>query len=210
MIFDCDGVLVDSEGPMHEVLCADLQERGLDITPEECLAQFMGKSIEGVVDTARQLGAVLPLGWKQQLYAKVHARLEAGVDLVPGVREFVETLRERGIPFCVASNGSEAKIELMLSQHGLWDAFRDACFSAQQVGIAKPEPGLLRHAITAMGGAANPVVIEDSPVGLQAAAAAGLPCIMLGSHVPVGADYAQVPVFSQMDSLADHILSLAD
>ena len=211
MIFDCDGVLVDSEGPMHEVLCADLQARGLNITVAECLTLFMGKSIEGVVETATGLGADLPPGWKSMLYNKVHARLDAGVDLIPGVRGFIQALKQRQIPFCVASNGSEAKIRLMLSQHDLWRDFEDVCFSAQTIGVAKPDPGLLRHALGAMGGARNPVVIEDSLVGFQSASAAGLPCLLLRS---AGSDPGDAGIesrsFTKMHSLADYVLSLPD
>ena len=142
VIFDCDGVLVDSEGPMHEVLCAELQLHGVRLSLDECLEHFMGKSIEGVIETATDLGADLPAGWKDTLYRRVHARLISGVELIPGIRELVQALKDRAIPFCVASNGSEAKMQLMLSQHGLWEDFRDNCFSAQTLGVSKPDPGL--------------------------------------------------------------------
>ena len=211
VIFDCDGVLVDSEGPMHEVLCADLQAHGLTLTIEECLSLFMGKSIEGVVETALSLGADLPDGWKTTLYDKVHARLKAGVELIPGVDTFIQSLKQRRIPFCVASNGSEAKMKLMLSQHRLWQEFEPVCFSAQSIGIAKPDPGFLRHVLKAMGDAKNPVVIEDSPVGVQSASAAGLPCVILASGTN-SADRLEhgTMSFARMDSLADYILSFCD
>ncbi len=186
VIFDCDGVLVDSERPMHEVLRTELAACGVEVSLDDCIANFTGRSIESVMDAATQMGAELPAGWKRNLYEKVHARLRARVDLMPGVKETIRCLNARQIRFCVASNGSVAKMELMLSQHGLWDTFRDVCFSAQSLGVAKPDPGLLEHAIRAMGGAANPVVVEDSPVGLQGAIAASIPCILVGNDPPVG------------------------
>ena len=179
VIFDCDGVLVDSEKPMHEVLALELQARGLKMSEQDCLEAFMGKSIEDVIATARALGADLPTCWRQLLYEKVHARLNEGVDLIPGVRELIDRLNAHAIPICIASNGSEKKVELMLSQHGLWETFKGRCFSAQTVGVAKPNPGLLHHALAFLGEeASNVVVIEDSLTGLQCANNAGIFCLL--------------------------------
>ncbi len=192
---------------MHEVLCAELQAHGVDITFEQCLINFMGQSIEDVIATAKALGANLRADWKHELYGKVHARLAAGVDLIPGVPEFVEALKSRGVPFCVASNGSKAKMQLMLSQHGLWEEFRDVCFSAQTLGVSKPDPGLLNHALTVMGAPQNPVVIEDSLVGLEAARAAGVPAFLFcKTEVDPRAYDLATRSFQQMSALADYLL----
>ena len=194
---------------MHEVLCDELQACGVEIPFEDCLSRFMGKSIEGVIETAIALGAQLPDGWKDTLYQKVHARLAAGVDLIPGVFEFVQSLKARGIPFCVASNGSETKMRLMLSQHGLWDDFKEVCFSAQTIGVSKPDPGLLRHVVAAMGSPNNPVVVEDSLVGLRSAQAASIPCVLLSESASQSQSADDtVRAFARMCDLAGYVLSL--
>ena len=175
---------------------------------KDCMAQFMGKSIEDVIETARALGAPLPRNWQAELHQKVHARLAEGVELIPGARNFVLSLREAGIRFCVVSNGSEEKMELMLSPHGLWDEFKGACFSAQTLGIAKPDPGLLRHAIRAMGSPRYPVVIEDSEVGLNSAIAAEVPCLLLAAKgCGCSLQGQAVKRFQTMHQLAEYVLA---
>jgi beta-phosphoglucomutase-like phosphatase (HAD superfamily) len=119
IIFDCDGVLVDSEVPMHEVLTKYLNECGVNITFETCISTFVGMSIERVIEKAKSLGADVGVNWKSELYAKIFERLKEGVPIIPGVRDLIERLGDNGIPYCVASNGSERKMKLMLGQHGL-------------------------------------------------------------------------------------------
>ena len=85
VIFDCDGVLVDSETPMHEELRDDLELRGLSLSFEDCISNFMGRSIEDVIATARRLGADLPDNWKSILYERVFERLRQGVDVIQGI-----------------------------------------------------------------------------------------------------------------------------
>ena len=214
VIFDCDGVLVDSEKPMHEVLALELAARGLKMSKQDCLQAFMGKSIEDVIATARAMGADLPANWRQLLYEKVHARLNEGVDLIPGVRDLIERLKASAIPFCIASNGSERKVELMLSQHGLWESFKGRCFSAQTLGVAKPDPGLLNHALVHLGQAATDVVvIEDSLTGLQSAHNAGVPCLLYDPQDLIDIGSGNVPElapehkFRHMSEIAEHILA---
>ena len=207
VIFDCDGVLVDSETPMHEELRDELELRGLSLSFQGCISNFMGRSIEDVIATARRLGADLPDNWKSILYERVFERLGQGVDVVPGIPELVERLKCAGIPFCVASNGSEKKIQLMLSQHGLWDDFKDRCFSAQTIGIAKPDPGLLKFALNAMQTPAkHAVVIEDSPTGVQSAINAEVPCLIYDVQSAVPAAQASYgSKFASIAEISDHI-----
>ena len=209
VIFDCDGVLVDSERPMHEELRLELQERGVTLSMEACLRSFMGKSIENVIQTAMEMGANLPSDWKSILYERVFARLNEGVDLIPGIIELVQQLKAAGIAFCVVSNGSEKKMELMLSQHGLWEDFKDNCFSAQTIGIAKPNPGLLRYALNSMQVVADQaVIIEDSLVGVQSAVNASVPCLI---YDPSGAvlteDQTGQVRFKTISEISEHIFS---
>ncbi len=210
VVFDCDGVLVNSETLMHEELHLELLERGVQITLEQCLTNLVGKSIEDVIHTAIELGAILPDNWKSVLYERVFARLNQGVDVIPGVPELVQRLTDEHIPFCVVSNGSEEKMELMLSQHGLWEAFKDNCFSAHTIGIAKPDPGLLHHALSKMNTQpASAVIIEDSPIGIQSAANASVPCLVFAPNgCAINLDKSAALGFESMSDIADFIFSL--
>lgn len=185
VIFDCDGVLVDSEIATNHVLIEDLATRGLNVTMDQCMDLFVGGTMKGVYAKARAMGADLPEGWVELIYAKMYARLEEGIDLVPGVPELLAQLKAANIPFCVASNGSEAKMKITLGQNGLWDMFHPhAMFSAHSLGIAKPDPGLFLAAASHFDVQARDcVVIEDSETGVLAAARAGMRCL---GHVPHG------------------------
>ena len=204
VIFDCDGVLVDSERPMHEELRALLAEHGLDLSLAACLDAFMGLSIDALLHSARNMGAELPADFRSRLYARVHARLARGTNLIPGVADLIARLRATGIPMCVASNGSEAKMELMLEQHGLWTQFRDHCYSAQTLGVAKPDPRLLQTALHGSGvSAAQAVVIEDSVTGIESSRRAGVTCL---HFAPAERAVEGVLRFETMAEIGDVIL----
>nr|WP_259956343.1 HAD family phosphatase [Sulfitobacter mediterraneus] len=194
---------------MHEELRDELELRGISMSFETCLTSFMGKSIEDVIDTAAQLGADLPSNWKAILYERVFERLKQGVEVIPGVPEFVARLKTVGIPFCVVSNGSEKKMQLMLSQHDLWDDFKDNCFSAHTVGIAKPDPGLLRYALDTMNARANQaVIIEDSEIGIKSAENADVPCLIYDPSFGGGSSAVHAKSrFSSMDEISSHLFS---
>ncbi|MBO9411985.1 MULTISPECIES: HAD family phosphatase [unclassified Ruegeria] len=203
VIFDCDGVLVDSEPLSNQVLVENLSRYGLDLTLEDSVGFFLGGTMTGVRDKARALGADLPADWVDEVYAETYARLRGGVDLMPGVADLLATLDERGVPFCVASNGSPDKMQITLGQNGLWDRFRDVAFSAHVLGVAKPDPTLFLTAAEQFGAKA-PVVIEDSLSGVTAAMRADMRCLAYAPHsggqklADLGAelftDMAQVPV----------------
>ncbi len=186
----------------------ELELRGISMSFERCLTSFMGKSIEDVIATARG-GGDLPSNWKAILYERVFERLGQGVDIIPGIPELIERLKAADVPFCVVSNGSEKKMKLMLSQHGLWDDFKDQCFSAHTIGIAKPDPGLLRHALNAINcTATRSVLIEDSEIGIKSAINANVPCLV---YDPSARDEPVVGVsrsrFSSMEEISSHLFS---
>jgi HAD superfamily hydrolase (TIGR01509 family) len=184
VIFDCDGVLVDSEPAAFDLLAEDLAAHGLTLPRAgmECL--FIGGTIAGVHVKARSLGARLPDGWVAGFYDRLYARLAEGTPLVPGVLDFLDALDTAGIPYAVGSNGSDRKMQVTLGQHpGLLDRFRDRLFSGQTLGAPKPAPDLYLQAARALGHApADCAVIEDSPTGARAAAAAGIPCFGFAPH----------------------------
>ncbi|WP_146346426.1 HAD family hydrolase [Phaeobacter marinintestinus] len=208
VIFDCDGVLVDSERATNLVLVEDLAGYGLTLTLEDCFRMFVGGTMLGVAAKARTLGADLPTDWVDQIYAKMYARLEEGVPLVPGVRNLLGYLENNDIPHCVASNGHEAKMQITLGQNGLWEQFQGRIFSAYTLGVSKPDPGLFLAAAEQFGvQPAECLVVEDSATGVTAAARAGMRCL---GYAPLG-DGAQLQalgatVILDMAEVPAHIL----
>ena len=185
VIFDCDGVLVDSEPLANLVLIDNLAGYGLNVSLEDSHKMFVGGTMASVMSKSRAMGADLPETWIDDVYAEMYARLEQGVDLVPGIPNLLDRLAAEAIPFCVASNGSEAKMKITLGQNGLWDRFHPhAMFSAHALGVAKPDPGLFLAAASHFDVQARDcLVIEDSESGALAAARAGM---RTGQHLPVG------------------------
>ena len=198
VIFDCDGVLVDSEVIANRALVRNLAGYGLTLTLEECMSRFVGGTMVGVRDKARSLGADLPEDWVNEVYGEIYAALQSGVPLIDGITALLDTLEQNKVPFCVASNGSPVKMEITLGQNGLWDRFRDVMFSAHVLGTAKPDPTMFRTA-AAHFGAQSPVVIEDSPSGATAAIRANMRCLGYAAHDD-GARLADIgaEVFSDM------------
>jgi len=179
VIFDCDGVLVDSEIASNEVLVANLARYGLQLTLAECMELFVGGTMKGVMAKARDMGADLPADWVADVYQEIYTRLKQGVPLVDGIPGLLAMLDTRGIPVCVASNGSEEKMRITLGPSGLWQRFHpNAMFSAHTLGVAKPEPGLFLAAASHFDVQARDcLVIEDSANGATAALRAGMRCL---------------------------------
>lgn len=179
IMFDCDGVLVDSEPLMNSSLLQELSSYGLNLTQADCEAHFFGGTIQKVATTARGMGADLPKEWTTDFYTRFFARLkQTGVPLVNGVLEVLDLIEAAGIPYCVVSNGSDEKMEITLGQNALWDRFHNAVFSAHTYGVAKPDPELLLIAAQKFGVAPiDCIFVDDSPSGCMGAANAGIPCI---------------------------------
>ena len=179
IIFDCDGVLVDSEPVSNQVMVDNLARNGLQLTVARSMELFVGSTMARAMDKAIALGADLHDGWIEEVYAETYAALKAGVDLVPGVSDLLALLDQNDIPSCVASNGSEDKMRITLGQNGLWQRFHpNAMFSAHALGVAKPDPGLFLAAASHFGlQARDCLVVEDSATGALAAARAGMRCL---------------------------------
>lgn len=173
VIFDCDGVLVDSEPLANRVLQERLASVGLEMPLAEVMRTFIGKTREAcIVRAGELLGRPLPADfaaeWDRVLYRKLQEELEA----VAGVAEVLDRLR---IPYCAASNSSPERLRLGLEAAGLWRRFEGRAFSAQAVPNPKPAPDLFLHAARTMN--ARPercAVVEDTPTGVRAGVAAGM------------------------------------
>ena len=177
VIFDCDGVLVDSEPLSNAVLAAALTGAGLPTSPEEAVATYKGMHISDVIARAQAgLGGPLPEGFIAQ-YEQARAEVfRRELTPIPGAADAVRVIRAAGIAVCVASQGKVSKSELTLGLTGLRDLFSPgAVFSAHEVARGKPYPDLFLHAAERMGAApARSVVVEDTPIGVTAAVAAGM------------------------------------
>ena len=184
MIFDCDGVLVDSEVIAFDMLESDFSTYATDLTRAQMERQLLGLTLAGVAKKARALGANLPENWVEDFYDRLYARLEQGAPLVPGVLTVLDALDAANIPYAVGSNGSPRKMQITLGQHhGLIDRFQGRIFSGQDMPHPKPFPDIFLHAAAAMNVApANCIVVEDSPTGACAARAAGMRCMGYAPH----------------------------
>jgi HAD superfamily hydrolase (TIGR01509 family) len=173
VIFDCDGVLVDSVGLAGEVLAAYLRELGFAVTRQEATRRFgSGKMADYVARFEQEMGRRLPEKFEQELRARRELVFRERLQPVEGAAELVGNLR---VPSCVASNGPMAQIEHSLRIVGLHDRFDGRIFSAYSVRAWKPDPQLFLHAGQALGvSPAECAVIEDSELGICAGVAAGM------------------------------------
>ncbi len=176
-IFDCDGVLVDSEEAANRVMVEMLAGTGFEITLEDCMARFVGKSMKTVqAEVMAETGKAFPPGWTEAIRARTIETLQRErVAAIPGIRAVVAAHRAMGRPYCVASSGRVEKMHATLGSSGLLELFDDVLFSVTMVGRGKPAPDLFLHAAEVMGhppGAC--VVVEDSLPGVQAGVAAGM------------------------------------
>lgn len=174
VIFDCDGVLVDTEAVANRFLSKLLTDGGYPISYEDCRRQFVGRTIEAVQEMVEsESGLSLGPDWPTTVRIGTERAFQRGVTAVPGARSAILALRDAGVPFCVASSGRFSKMRTSLGKAGLLPFVEDVLFSAEQVVHGKPAPDLFLHAAASMGMEPDAaVVIEDSVPGVQAAVAA--------------------------------------
>ena len=195
VIFDCDGVLVDSEVisiAVDEIVLADL---GWQIGQDEIIERFVGRSHDHFLTVVEEyIGYKLPDDWEdsyQHLYREAMLR-----ELRPVVG-IVSALDLIKIPSCVASNGSHEKMRFTLGLTGLLARFEGRIFSASEVALGKPAPDLFIHAASTLGyEPSDCVVVEDSVVGVQAALAANMKgdCLCFEELLREQLEFANVPV----------------
>ena len=172
VIFDCDGVLVDSERISIRVDAAAITELGWPMSEEEAVERFMGRSIGFMAAEVEAHLGHLPDGWEDELQSSLRKAFETELTPVAGIEEALDRLK---IPTCVASSGSHDKMRHTLSLTDLYGRFEGRIFSADEVSRGKPAPDLFLHAARSLG--AEPAacaVVEDSFYGVEAARAAGM------------------------------------
>jgi HAD superfamily hydrolase (TIGR01509 family) len=173
VIFDCDGVLVDSERLAVRVESALLTELGWPLTEAEVSERFMGRSEAYMrAEIAAHLGDRLQPGWEDEFEPRYRRAFEAELTAVDGVPEMLARV---SLPSCVASSSTHKWLRFVLRLTGLYEQFEGRIFSATEVANGKPAPDLFLHAADRMGASPSGcVVVEDSRYGVEAARAAGM------------------------------------
>jgi beta-phosphoglucomutase-like phosphatase (HAD superfamily) len=183
VIFDCDGVLIDSEGVASIVLSRELQQLGWIITPEDCESEFLGTSLRDIIaKTEAVTGRPVSADFGVRFSAAMIQALSEDVAAIPGAAEALERLTEAGMPWRVASNSSHDEMAVKFGRTGMVGLVGGRQHSAEdmmRLGLnGKPDPHLFLAAAAAAGVApALCVVIEDSVPGARAARAAGMTCL---------------------------------
>jgi HAD superfamily hydrolase (TIGR01509 family) len=172
IIFDCDGVLVDSELLSCRCLCEALAGCGIDVGLEETLDLFLGRSLDAVLEHYQGLGRSIPRQFPAELMVKVQETFRSALCPIDGIGSVLEGLK---IPHCVASSSTLDRVSLSLSLTGLAGHFGDRLYTAQMVDRGKPAPDLFLYAARRMqADPSRTLVIEDSVSGVRAAKAAGM------------------------------------
>jgi HAD superfamily hydrolase (TIGR01509 family) len=215
VIFDCDGVLVDSEPISFAVLRDVLSDAGVELSESRAYRQFLGKSMASIARMiADEFALELSDDHIEDIRTRLFARFAAELQPIPGIRHVLESLE---LPHCVASSSQPERIRLSLTKTGLIDYFEPNIFSATMVSRGKPEPDLFLHAAGKMGFApADCIVIEDSPAGIQAAHSAGMRVFAFtgGSHATLSnlpeivAGLKPTLVFDDMKNLPELVEAL--
>ena len=210
IIFDCDGVLVDSERLANQVFAQCLNEEcGLSFSLEEMFETFVGHSSSQCMSIVENmLGHAPPSHLESRYESEINAALARDVIAVKGIEKAIS---EISIPICVASSGSHEKINTTLGKTNLLNCFKGHIFSASEVKHGKPAPDIYKHAAAAMGVIPSKkcLVIEDSPLGVQGAVAAGMTVFgyaeLMKEHrlIDAGAHH----LFNEMKDLSAEIYS---
>jgi HAD superfamily hydrolase (TIGR01509 family) len=203
VVFDCDGVLVDTEEIGARISAQVLTRLGWTLTTQEALDRFLGCTEQYFAEQAElHLGRPLPADWEDTVESLCEAAYATELQPVRGVEAVLDELSTLAVPVCVASNGSHEKMRRTLGSTGLHSRFDGRIFSAQDVARGKPAPDLYLHAARVMGTEPSRcVVVEDSPRGVESARSAGMSCIGYAGRTP--ATRLAAPGVTVCDTMAD-------
>ena len=202
VIFDCDGVLVDSEIITCKVLVSMAGDLGLDIDLDYTVKNFMGKSLKYIMEYLDSiLDFPLPANFEKVYRKRTFSKFAEELKPIEGVQALIEKI---DVPFCVASSGPLNKIRTNLAITNLADKFTDRMFSCYEINSWKPEPDIFLHVAKTMGFKPNEcAVVEDSRVGVQAALAGGFDVFMYSKDNNRSlAGHEKVTPFFHMDELS--------
>jgi len=176
IIFDCDGVLVDSEPLSNDVMAEHITRLGWEMDGHESIQRFQGKTMAQVHTAIEaQLGRRVDPVWRDAFHRDQEDRMRTDLQIVPGVRDLIDRVHAAGLKSCVASQGRHEKMAISLGTTGLLSIFKGRIFSAVDVQRPKPAPDLFLHAAHMMrADPARCIVIEDSLTGVTAALASNM------------------------------------
>mgnify|MGYP002633552904 CR=1 FL=1 len=184
VIYDCDGVLVDSEPVANRIVAEELTALGWPLTAAESDQHFLGLTftdMQPIIE--RYLGHPLTADWKQALVQKMINAMATDATAIPGAIEALHATTALGLPWRIASNSSHEEMHVKFGRLGIRDLVAGRVHSHRDVARGKPAPDLFLAAAAAQGVApAHCLVIEDSVPGAAAAAAAGMPCLGYAAH----------------------------
>jgi HAD superfamily hydrolase (TIGR01509 family) len=202
IIFDCDGVLVDSEKITNRIFVAMLYKAGIHLSAEETLERFIGRSMPQCLDIMESiLGRKVPDSLLMEYQHRVEAAWAEELKPIPGVQAVLDALE---VPYCVASSGTLDKMRMTLGITGLLSRFENKMFSVTQVAHSKPAPDVFLFAASTMGVPPTAcAVIEDSPTGVTAGVAAQMTVYGYCAHTPAQSllDAGAHQVFDSMKDL---------
>ncbi|WP_149538944.1 HAD family hydrolase [Siccirubricoccus phaeus] len=179
VLFDCDGVLADSEGLVNRLVAAELTARGWRMSGEQARETFLGMALPDMMLVIEARVGTLGPGWAEALSARIAGAMLTELEPIPGAPEAVRAVVAAGVPVAVASNSARLELAAKLRRLDLAAVFGTRVFSFEDVPRPKPAPDMYLAAAAACGAApAACVVVEDSLLGARAGIAAG--CRVLG------------------------------
>ncbi|GBR09275.1 HAD family hydrolase [Acetobacter oeni] len=181
VIFDCDGVLIDSESTSCRIVAQAAREAGLDVADEDAVDRFAGKALPVLKQEIEQAtGHALPSDWTAQLKARFIEAFGRNVDVIDGTHAMLEAVKALSLPVRVGSNSSIAEMDAKFGATGLQETLAGRIHSAVDMNAPKPAPDVYLHAAAEEGvKPENCVVLEDSDTGARAAIIAGMTCVLL-------------------------------
>lgn len=210
VVFDCDGVLVDSEPISLRLLLSTLAKAGLVLSPQQADELFLGRSLATTREViARDFGLVVSDTALEEMRGELYDTFRRELQPIDGIAATLDALP---VPFCVASSSQPERIELSLRITGLWSRFEGRVFSSTMVARGKPAPDLFLHAAEMLGYAPDDcLVIEDSPAGIMAAKAAEMRVVAFTGGGHARSDRHRADVSSlQPDVIIDRMPALLD
>jgi HAD superfamily hydrolase (TIGR01509 family) len=184
VIFDCDGVLIDSEGPSNRLVAAEITALGWPMTGAESHALFVGRRLSDIPPVVEaQTGRPVPADWIEYLRDKLIAMMADEVEAMPGAHDALRMVTALGLPYRIASNSSHAEMAVKFQRTRMDHLVTGLLHSARDVARGKPAPDVFLAAAKAGGIPPDAcLVIEDSVPGAMAARAAGMACVGLAPH----------------------------
>ena len=184
VIFDCDGVLVDSEGPSSRLVAQEITALGWPLTADEARALFIGRRLSDIPPVVEpHIGRPVPPNWIEDLRDKLIAMMADEVEAMPGAHDVLVATVAHGLLLRVASNSSHAEMAVKFERTGLAHLVAGRLHSARDVPRGKPAPDVFLAAASAAGVPPEAcLVVEDSVPGATAARAAGMACVGLAPY----------------------------